>query len=118
MDTESYRDTTVRLSRSFYIIVWFHIALHYIDAALLFGGSGRSYEASHSARQLRIDMFPAMREMAPSYQRLYKAARAARYMGAEYTPLDLKNMYAVFETVRKCARNVLGLRTPSDIRGS
>ncbi len=90
------------------VIVWFHIALHYVDA--FFATKGFPQVEGHSDRWTKLARYPETQAIYESYERLYKEAKEARYEGGEYTPIDLQSIERLYNQVRSAMRAALGLR--------
>lgn len=89
------------------VIVWFHIALHYVDAFL--AGKGYPQVAGHSDRWGKMARYDETRPLGTALQRLYKDAKEARYEGGEYTPADLEVIERVYRRIRGAMRTALSL---------
>ncbi len=89
------------------VIVWFHIALHYVDAFL--AGKGHPQVAGHSDRWGKMARYDETRPLGTAFQRLYKDAKEARYEGGEYTPADLEVIERVYRRIRGAMRTALSL---------
>ena len=100
-------DTPAQPYREWVVIVWFHIALHYVDAFL--AEQGHAQIAGHSDRWARMSAQVETREITPPFERLYKEAKEARYEGGQYTPLELDAVRPLYELVRGRMRAALGL---------
>ena len=62
--------------REWVVIVWFHIALHYVDAFL--ADEAHPQIAGHSDRWAKMGNYPETRVMVEPFERLYKEAKEAR----------------------------------------
>ncbi len=89
------------------VIVWFHIALHYVDAVL--ATKGHRQVAGHSDRWAKCELYPELQPIASEFHQLYKDAKEARYDAGEYTLRDLEPIQRRYERIRATLRGLLGL---------
>ena len=100
-------NTPAQPYREWVVIVWVHVALHYVDAFL--ADKGHAQIAGHSDRWAKMSAYPETRELTESFERLYKEAKEARYQGGQYTPADLEVVRRLYEQVRGRMRTALRL---------
>jgi len=100
-------NTPAQSYKEWVVIVWFHIALHYVDAFLALNGIDAV--EGHTGRWPKLTAFPETRAIYDVYEQLYKDAKEARYAGGEYTPLDLVPIEGRYNQVRSAMRKALGL---------
>jgi hypothetical protein len=93
--------------REWVVIVWFHIALHYVDAVL--ADKGHVQIEGHSDRFAKMASHGETRAVLTAFERLYKDSKEARYQGGEYTPLDLDGIKRRYEQIRNAMRQALRL---------
>ncbi|MBI2219430.1 MAG: hypothetical protein HYU51_19295 [Candidatus Rokubacteria bacterium] len=91
--------------REWVVIVWFHIALHYVDAFL--ATKGHPQIEGHSDRWAKMANEAETRSIQATMLQLYKDAKEARYQATEFAPLDLRT--ARYNRVRQAMRGALGL---------
>jgi CHAD domain-containing protein len=89
------------------VIVWFHIAIHYVDAFLAADRDWKQIDG-HSDRTAKMGSCPATRAIIEDYHRLYKEAKQARYECTEFTKYDLDAVRPLYESVRNAMRRALG----------
>ena len=89
------------------VIVWFHIALHYVDAFLAV--QGHEQIAGHSDRWATMANSLETRAVRIESEQLYKEAKDARYQGTVYTPADIATVWPLYDGVRSAMRAALGL---------
>ena len=87
--------------------MWFHIALHYVDAFLAV--QGHEQIAGHSDRWAKMANFPETRAVRIEFEQLYKDAKEALYQGTVYTPADIAMVRPLYDGVRSAMRAALGL---------
>ena len=93
--------------REWVVIVWFHIALHYVDAFLATRGTAQT--DNHNDRWAKMANHAETRAISDEFHRLYKDAKEARYEGGEYTPMDLEPIERLYLRVRTAIRQALGI---------
>lgn len=93
--------------REWIVIVWFHIALHYVDAFL--ATKGHSQVGEHADRWAKMTNYDETRKIGEIFHELYKDAKEARYEGTEFAPLDLEPIQRRYDQARQAMRNALGL---------
>ena len=100
-------NTPAQPYREWVVIVWFHIALHYVDAFL--AEQGHPQIAGHGDRWAKMGNAPETRVILEPFERLYKEAKEARYHGGDYTPADLSTVERLYQRVRAAMRETLRL---------
>ena len=80
------------------MVVWFYIALHYVDAVL--SESGYRRIDSHSHRLALLANTDATREIHTAFIRLYGESKEARYYGTQYNVRDLREIEVLYVKVR------------------
>jgi hypothetical protein len=96
-----------QIYKEWVVIVWFHIALHYVDAFLAV--KNHDQIADHSQRWALMENFPETRSIFGHFQRLYKESKEARYQGTPFTGPDLDGVKPLYIQVRDAMRKSLGL---------
>lgn len=90
------------------MIVWFHVAIHYVDA-LLSAEKGWHEIEGRSDRTAKMGACDTTRAILDDYHQLYKEAKEARYECSEVTKYDLDSIRPLYEKVRGALRRALGL---------
>ena len=99
-------NTPTQPYREWVVIVWFHVALHYVDAFL--ATKGHEEIEGHSGRWAKLPNYDETRPLAETFHRLYKEAKEARYEGADFAPPDLAAVERLYVKVRGAMRTALG----------
>jgi hypothetical protein len=89
------------------VVVWFYIALHYVDAVLAENGYRRI--EGHSNRLATLANVTATREVRADFLQLYEESKEARYYGTQYTHADLANVRPLYALIRERMRAALGV---------
>lgn len=101
-------DSPDQIYKEWVVIVWFHLAIHYVDA-FLSDEKGWHQIDGHSDRTAKMGACAATRAIAEDYHRLYKEAKQARYECTQFTKYDLDDVRPLFERVRDAMRQALKL---------
>ena len=90
------------------VIVWFHIALHYVDAVLAEKKHWHQIE-SHADRTAKMHNCEETRAIYETYHQLYVEVKEARYQGTAFSSADLAAVKPHYEGVRAAMRKALRL---------
>ncbi len=89
------------------MVVWFYIALHYVDAVL--SRNGYTSIRSHTDRIALLRNVAATREIGGDFIQLYEESKEARYLGTQYRDEDLVAVQSLFDRVRQRMRSELSM---------
>jgi hypothetical protein len=93
--------------REWVVVVWFYIALHYVEAFLVIHRRARR---DHTTRRDEMRAHQETKAILTDYHQLEKASQEARYEGTPFTNLDLTALEPKYIAVRKAMRSALGLQ--------
>jgi hypothetical protein len=101
-------DRQDQIYKEWIVVVWFHIALHYVDAVL--ADKKRWFQIEgHSDRAARMQNCDDTRVIHEAYHSLYAESKQARYQGTGFTALDLAAVKPLYDTIRTAMRRALQL---------
>lgn len=94
--------------REWTVVVWFYIALQYVDAFL--ATKGHLQVTDHPDRAAKMVNYPETRgAVGEAFHQLYKDSKEARYECTEFTAPDLEPIRRRYDIVRNAMRAVLGV---------
>lgn len=92
--------------REWVIVLWFYIALHYVEAFLM---TIAPRSRTHDTRRIEMVKPPQTNAILIPYHQLYKASREARYDGTPFIAADLARYEPMFRAVKQAMRQALAL---------
>lgn len=104
-------NTPAQEFREWVVIVWFHIAIQYVDAFLAVHGDLQVSDHSDRWAKLAAKQKHDSRVVAVGEElhELYKDAKQARYQGREYDDAKFERARRRYEMIRRTMRAALGL---------
>lgn len=86
------------------LVLWFYIALHYVEAFLV---TKSSLPRTHESRRIELRKHSETRAVQADYHELYKVSREARYDGTPFRQADLDRYRPMYHRVVAEMKNAL-----------